>query len=44
MIVAFKGATHYEAQIGPLWVKWPLWRFLRIGCWPHIGWDKEWNA
>lgn len=40
---AFKGATHYEAFIGHLWIMWPYWRFMRLGIWPKIGYTSWWE-
>jgi hypothetical protein len=40
-LIAFRGATCWEAQIGPLWITVPYPRFLRVGCWPRIGWERE---
>lgn len=40
-LIAFRGATSYEAAIGRLWITIPYWRYLRVGCWPSIGWDRD---
>jgi hypothetical protein len=39
-IVAFKGATSWEAQIGRLWVRVPYWPYLKCGVWPKVGWER----
>jgi hypothetical protein len=37
---AFKGATAWEGYIGPFWWRVPFWTYLKLGCWPEVGWDK----
>ena len=41
-LVAFKGATCWEAQFLDLWVKIPLKRFRAVGCKTTWGVDPDW--
>lgn len=36
MAIWMRGATAYEAQIGPLCLYWPYLRFMRVGVWPRL--------
>lgn len=40
-LIAFRGATGFEAQISAVCLHWPYWRFMRIGCWPHLYIDRS---
>lgn len=35
-----RGATAHEAQFGRICIRWPFWRFIRVGCWPRIYIDR----
>lgn len=35
-VVAFRGATAYEAQVGRVCARLPYARFLRAGAWPRV--------
>lgn len=39
----FKGATAWEAWVGPFWVRWPFIYYMKLGIWPKFGYDREWN-
>lgn len=38
---AFRGATCWEAYLGRVWITIPFPLFLRLGCWPRVGWDRD---
>lgn len=42
-MIFFRGATSWEFAIGPFWMTWPFWNFMRVGCWPRAGYEKEWR-
>ncbi len=43
-IVAFKEATMYEAQLGPLWLQVLRPRFWhRRAFFVTLGWDRDWR-
>lgn len=41
MILFQRGATSWGFQIGRFWMYVPYWSFLRVGCRPSFGTDKE---
>jgi hypothetical protein len=38
--IFMKGATAYEAQWWRVCVRLPYWRFLVVGCWPSVMFDR----
>lgn len=41
MYGAFKGFTAYEAYVWRFWIRIPYWRFIKVGCYPTIGFDTN---
>lgn len=39
----FKGATMYEAQLGRVYIRIPLWRYLRRGIWHGFRVGIDWS-
>lgn len=39
MFGVFKGATMFEAWIWRFYIRVPYWKYLRVGCRPHVGFD-----